>query len=107
MRHLLIVDALEEAPETHPITRKAIVGTVLDGGNPPYDLPASHSQEEFTVAMPIEGIPLSIERVAHRHPERRHPLRVIFLVVEAPGEIDEAAKIAAGRDGADLDGHSA
>jgi len=93
LRHGRIIHTFEEAPEAHPIGVHRVVLAILDGRNAANRLAVTLGQEERATGVPVEGVLPLIERVADDQLERRHPLRVIGGVVEAPGEINKATEV--------------
>ena len=80
--------------EADSILVKVVVGAVVDGCNTTDGGAVAEREEQLSLGGAIKRIGLHVERIAHREPERRHPLRMIFPVIDLPREIYEPAQIA-------------
>src|SRR4029077_12548142 len=99
VRDLLVVHGLEEAVEADLVVVRAIMGVVLDGGDPAHHALAVPGQEILGLGVLKEGVLFSGEKRPDVHPELRHPERVAAVkIVRKCNEPLEIAPVFHGRD---------
>ena len=89
-----IVAAFEESEKADAIVVKRIVRAILDGGDAPDRLSVAQREEELARGISIKRIALGVERIAHGDAQRRHPLRMLTMIIDLPREIYKATKVA-------------
>src|SRR5699024_4894047 len=85
------------------IAVEAVVRPVLDRRDSADHGPVAPGEEQLTIRVGVEGILHTIERVVHGRAKRRDPRRETLPVEQPTVQIDEAAKVAARRDGNDVE----
>jgi hypothetical protein len=96
----LLVDALEEPVESHPVLVLAGVGVVLDGRDATHRAAVALGQEVLCLGVLEERILAGCEQRAHVHAQLRDPERVAAVQVVREG--DEPLQTAPVGDGHDL-----
>src|SRR6184192_889146 len=99
IRHRLLVHALEEAIESHPIAMLAVMGVVLDGRDAADWAAVPDGEEILRFGVLEEGILARREEGPDVHPQLRHPQWVAAVqVVRKADEPLQTAPVGHGHD---------